>query len=396
MTFLRAVALLRARPTTLALVAAVTVAAASCGGNAASHEVPGDASAPSGDASAPSGDAGNLLGSGEGGVPLGAACRTDADCGPGGLCDPATHACGCGGTLVTAHDVPPNLLLVLDRSCSMQKPVAGVPKWTIAAQALTKLTTTYAGRIRFGLELFPDRHAANKCAVGVIPVPVGAGTETAIDQLLSASLSTTDPNYPSGPCVTPIDAAMAEAAADPDLADMTRADFALLITDGQQAGCNAAGGDAATLAAITALARQGVRTFVVGFGAAVSAKSLDAFAQAGGAPNPSGAHAYYDASDSASLDSVLAAIAQQALSCTLQLSAPPPGGDPNLVYVYFDQTPPPVPRDASHKDGWDYDPLKNTVTFYGPTCADLQSGTVQSAEVVFGCPGSTAPPPPIH
>jgi hypothetical protein len=28
------------------------------------------------------------------------------------------------------------------------------------------------------------------------------------------------------------------------------------------------------------------------------------------------------------------------------LSQPPPNGDESLIFVYFDKTPPPVPRDA--------------------------------------------------
>jgi hypothetical protein len=188
---------------------------------------------------------------------------------------------------------------------------------------------------------------------------------------------------------------MTEAAADPDLGDKTRANFVILITDGQQSGCTANGGDPVTIGAITMLASRGVHTFVVGFGTAVSTTSLDAFAQAGGAPNQ-GAHAYYDAADAASLDSILAAIAQQTLSCTLALSAPPPNGDPNLIFVYFDQAPPLVARDTSHNAGWDYDASTNAVTFYGTTCADLRTGKVHSAEVIFGCAGSSAPPPPLH
>jgi hypothetical protein len=307
-----------------------------------------------------------------------------------------THTCGCGGTQAMAQDVPPNLLVVLDRSCSMKKAVAGMPKWTIAAQAITKLVQGNAGRIRFGLELFPDRYASDHCAVGSIPVPVASGSEGAIEKLLSASQTTTDANYPSGPCVTPIDTAVAEAATDPALADASRGNYVLLITDGQQAGCNAQNGNAATIDQIKTLYGRGVRTFVVGFGSAVSTTSLDDFAQAGGAENPNGPHKFYDAADQASLDAALSAIAQASLACTLQLSAPPPNGDPSLVYVYFNRSPPPVPRDSSHKDGWDYDGATNRVNFYGAACNQLKTGQAKSVEVIFGCPGSAVPPPPIQ
>jgi hypothetical protein len=342
------------------------------------------------------GSGGTIIGADTGSRDSGGTCGTDADCGPGGLCDPMTHTCGCGGTQVTAQNVQPNLLIVLDRSCSMRALVGGTPKWTIATQALTSLVKGYAGRIRFGLELFPSRLATDRCVVGTIPIPVAANTEGAVESLLSASLATTDANYPSGPCVTPIDTAMTEAATDPALGDTSRSDFALLITDGEQAGCNAKNGNATTINEITTLHSRGVRTFVVGFGSSVSTASLDAFAQAGGAVNPSGPHKFYDASDLASLDAALSAIGQASLTCTLQLSGPPPNGDASLIFVYIDKTPPPVPRDPAHKNGWDYDAATEQVTFYGAACDELKSGNATSAEVVFGCPGNTTPPPPIH
>jgi hypothetical protein len=368
-------------------VGALTVVGASCGG-VRTQGLSGNG--PNGD------EAGVLFTAEAGASPAENRCTTDADCGSGGLCDPVTQKCSCGGTLVTASHVPPNLLVVLDRSCSMQKPVAGTPKWTLAVQSLEKLFGTYAARIRFGLALFPERGAPDRCTVATIPVPVGAGNAAALEQLLSASLLATDPNYPSGPCVTPIDAAMTEAAADLALADPMRGDFVLLITDGKQAGCNAANGDAVTLAAISGLASKGVRTFVVGFGAAVSTTSLDAFARAGGVPNAGGPNAFYDAADAASLDGALASIAQSTLSCTLQLSSGPPNDDPNLIFVYFDKMPPLVSRDTTHQDGWDYDPSSRTLTFHGTACERLKSGQVKDAEVVFGCAGSSVAPSPIH
>jgi hypothetical protein len=381
--------------------AGIALAAASCGGTGSNagraDAAAGNAGSDAGGQIEADGQAGGIIGvDAGGGGGMGGHCQTDPDCGPGGLCDPVTHTCGCGGNQVMAQDVPPNLLIVLDRSCSMTKVVAGMPKWAIASQAITSLVQGYAGRIRFGLELFPDRHASDKCTVASIPVPVAAGSESAIEKLLSASQAKTDANYPSGPCVTPIDTAVAEAATDPALADASRGDYVLLITDGQQAGCNAQNGNAATISEIKALYGRGVRTFVVGFGSSVSVASLDAFAQAGGAENASGPHKFYDAADQASLDAALSAIAQASLTCTLQLSSPPPNGDTSLIFVYFDKKPPPVPKDGTHKDGWDYDGATQRVTFYGAACDQLKTGQVTNVEVIFGCPGSTTPPPPIQ
>src|SRR5579871_3806998 len=197
-------------------------------------------------------------------------CALDVDCPPGEQC--ATPDGGgaktcvpggnCGGTKVAADQVPPNLLIVLDRSCSMTEIVSmNMTKWQIAVAALDTLTAKYKGQIRFGLTLFPDRVAPN-CDQSVIPIPVGANNETAIQTLLMKSLSNTDPNYPNGPCVTPIDAAVHQATTDPGFKDLTRQSFALLLTDGEQAGCSMYGGAAGATTIITNLRqKQMVDTF---------------------------------------------------------------------------------------------------------------------------------------
>lgn len=350
-----------------------------------------------GDAGGGGNDGSLVFGDGSGGGHDGTGgmqCQNDSDCGPGGVCDPQTHTCGCGGTVVDAMNVPPNLLVTLDRSCSMTGAVGSSTKWAIAVKAMQNLTTTFKDKIRFGLELFPERKGSNKCAEDAIDIPVGPGNESTIDTLLAKALMTTDPNYPSGPCVTNIDTAMIRAATDPGFNDMTRASYAMLLTDGMQAGCNLGGGDNGTVQAITDLFNKGVHTFVVGFGSGVSVTSLNSFAQAGGEVNAAGPNKFYQANDQASLDAVFNTIATHALSCTLNLSAPPPNGDPSLIFVYLNKTPPPLPRDTTHQNGWDYDSVKNAVIFYGVPCTQLKSGMVTSVSVVFGCTGAPPPPPP--
>jgi hypothetical protein len=59
------------------------------------------------------------------------------------------QSCSTGGGL------PPDLLIVLDRSSSMGQTVGSATKWAHAKTAITYLTSTYAGKIRFGLLVFP-------------------------------------------------------------------------------------------------------------------------------------------------------------------------------------------------------------------------------------------------
>ena len=313
-------------------------------------------------------------------------CAGDGDCEPGKTCDEATMTCviggGCGAEETVAEAVPPNLLIVLDRSCSMTAEVGGVPKWTIAVQAINTLTTTYNTKIRFGLSLFPDL-VAPSCEQDTIAIPVAPATEMSIQELLNAALIGNDPYYPDGPCVTNIDTAMLQATTEAAFADVTRDSYALLLTDGKQSnGCTAAGADLGTTQIITdLLAMQQVPTFVVGFGDEIDPVQMDIFAEAGGVPAV-GATKFYNASDQASLDAALAVIAEKTLGCVFTLQDTPP--NPDEIFVFFDNTDS-IPRDASLVDGWQYDPATNQVTFYGPSCDLLKQGQVTDVDIVFGC-----------
>jgi hypothetical protein len=316
------------------------------------------------------------------------ACTSDGDCGAGLVCDMATKMCvpggGCGAQEVTVKPVPPNLIVVLDRSCSMTDVVTGtMTKWDIAVAALDKLTTDYNAKIRFGLTLFPDTTGGN-CTQDAIPIPIADGNEMKIQTLLDAAKMKADPNFPDGPCVTNIDTGVQQAATDPALADTMRESYLLLLTDGKQSGCTAGGGNAGTLQTITDLQQnKKVSTFVVGFGTGVDVTNMNKFADAGGVPSGDPTTHYYKAEDQVSLDAALAAIASKTLSCTYALESTPP--DPSAIFVFFDNDPAGVMRDPTHAGGWDYDAAKNQVTFYGAACDALKGGQVTDLDIVFGC-----------
>ena len=324
-------------------------------------------------------------------------CAHHDDCPKGYVCDLASKKCvptnNCGSMKLVADVVAPNLLIDLDRSCSMLAKVKGTTKtkWQISVEAMKKVMTANKGKIRFGLTLFPDT-IKPACTQVQFAVPVGAGNEAKISALLTAALVKKDANYPDGPCVTNIDTAMKQAADHKPLADTTRDNFVVLITDGSQAGCSAAKGNKGTLAIITALALKKVPTFVVGFGSGVNVKWLNAFALAGGKAVSDPKFKYYKAENQTTLDTALAAIAQATMGCVYKLKKVPP--TMNKIYVFFDKKS--VARDTTHKNGWDYDAKANQVTFYGVACAMLKAGKVKDLDIVYGCnkPSSDGGPGP--
>jgi len=307
-------------------------------------------------------------------------CAVDSDCLEGTICETATGKCVPGGTCGSQEakidPVPPNLLLVLDRSCSMKQAVGNSTKWKIAVDAIVKMTTDYTGQIRFGLSLFPDLVTPN-CAQDKIIVPVAPNKEMTIQTLMTKALLSVDPLYPNGPCVTNIETGMKQAATEPAFLDTDRASYAVLITDGKET----CGSDAVTEQTIKTMHdTAGVPTFVIGFGTGVDPAQMDKFAVAGGVPAGGGTSKYYDASDQASLDAALSTIAKSTLSCTYSLDSIPP--NPSEIFVFFDNVTK-VPRDIVN--GWEYDIAKNQIVFYGPACDSLKNGIVKDVDIVFGC-----------
>lgn len=337
-------------------------------------------------------------------IPKGS-CETTADCQgkEGYACDSSTKTCvlnpACGYTSVEAKRIEPNLLIVLDRSCSMKNAVGTTgSRWSVAVSSITKLTTAFEGRLRFGLTLFPeatDRGTGDPIActqTNAIPVPVGDKKEAPIRDLLGASLVKDNSNYPDGPCITNIDAAMDQAAKDPVLTATDRPNYVLLLTDGAQAGCGKngvnghVGGDAGTVKLIQEMNARtpSVKTFVVGFSGDVDATQLNLCAKAGGVPASTdpGTDSFYKADSLASLDAALQTIGRRSMSCDLPLAKPPSA--PDKVNVLVDGRL--VTPDPSQQDRWSYDSAATAVRFYGPTCEKLKDGTLGKVEIFFACP----------
>ncbi|MBP6630418.1 MAG: VWA domain-containing protein [Kofleriaceae bacterium] len=314
-------------------------------------------------------------------------CAGNADCAAGMNCDLATHTCaGCGSQELPIEAVPPHVLLVLDRSCSMRQVPAGVTttdtKWMSAVAAIGALTSTFADDVRWGLAMFPDSEGEH-CAQAAPAVPIGPDTAPLIGDLLTSALATTDVNYPDFPCVTNIDTGMTQA--DALLSPLTgpEREYAMLITDGaQSANCDLGGGDLGSERVVAEMHARGIDTFVVGFGGSVDKVQLNKLAVAGGQARP-GVTQYFDAATAAELQVALDAIARSVVSCSLRIDPAP--ADLGQTFVFFEDTEQ-VPRDPSHAAGWDYDPATMQLTLYGAYCDRLQDRTVADIDVVFGCP----------
>ena len=119
--------------------------------------------------------------------------------------------------------VTPNVLIVLDRSDSMDEQGGGGTKWNLARSALNQILADHGDNVRFGLDMFASN---DSCAAGDINVNVGPGTA---DVISNTYMNT---QAQSG---TPIYSTMNALRSYGGLKDDDHPNYVLLITDGGRA-----------------------------------------------------------------------------------------------------------------------------------------------------------------
>lgn len=312
-------------------------------------------------------------------------CGADGDCPTGQVCDEATSTCMIGGMCGTSEfaiaRLAPNVMILLDRSGSMDGSIDGSTRWNVAKVAIEAITTRFDAEIRFGLATYSSCLPGG-CSAGHVVVPIADMNATRINDFLRplrdrGSARGTAPDYlcDSGDPETSTGRSLAYLVGEPTLQDTSRANVVLLITDGGESGsCTPPDGEAGA----TMLYGQPVpvRTFAVGFSADTNPDQLRAIAVAGMTGD------FFQADSRASLEAAMADIAAAVASCDYHVDVPPP--DPSMLYVYFNDDPAGVPTGA---EGWSYDPATQTLTFGGAACTAIQAGTVLDIDVVYGCPG---------
>lgn len=351
---------------------------------------------------------------------LGERCVDDRECGPALLC--SDGFCGgkredCADPQVIQHaNLLPNVVLVLDRSGSMDDPyLPGTDRWQVQAELVDAILEQAAGTMNVGAIFFPAPNAEDKydgrgCrASASLDVPLcgdegGAcvGDSAAIRELLSAGGA-----IGNSPTVAALEVARAELdALHPEL---TRA--IVLVTD-DAPNCTDLPNplpsdpdyvdllDERIFASVTAASSGGVPVFVVGVGVSealnpetsldgkidniVPSAVLSELAIAGGQPR-AGERAYYVPEEASELLAALAALPAASLDCRIPLGDPPAyanflGVEVDGVAVDFLQ----APR-CDDSDGFRYTSTAyDAIELCGAACeAYRSSGAVT---VHFDCP----------
>ncbi|HEY2900559.1 MAG TPA: VWA domain-containing protein [Polyangia bacterium] len=311
----------------------------------------------------------------------------------GGAADVAPFTDGetCGVQKFGLATVPPDLLIVLDKSGSMTDTPDGMmcdsgscgpmSKWAEITAAINQVVAATEASIRWGVEFFPDDES---CAVESVPAaPIADNNGAAI----AAAIAATGPE--GG---TPTRAAVMSGSAYLTALHDPNPKYILVATDGFPNCMEGAISDLAsdadgTIAAIADSAASGIPVFVVGIGTfAESTATLTAMAVAGGEPQAADPR-YYQVSSTNDLVNVLGTIGGMIGSCSFVLaSAPPDLGNVSVVADGIN-----VPKDTTHTNGWDYGTGQMSVQLYGQWCDQSKAGSLKDIEAVFGCPGIVIP-----
>jgi hypothetical protein len=274
----------------------------------------------------------------------------------------------------TLTQVPPNVMLVLDRSFSMINSggPGSVSKWHDLKTSVDSLVTSYNAKMNLGVTLFPSD---DMCGAGKVVAPA-SNNGAAVQMLINASAP--GGNTPTGPTLTRVIKAGV-------LADATRNNVVVLATDGMP---NCGEVDPATgkysidvtgkIQALVA-ASPSVQTYVIGIGddAASNPKLLNEWADAGHTAR-SGNTKYYQTSSPMDLQNAFDTIVGGVVSCTFKLDQAP--SDPSQLYVWLNGQS--VPVDGTN--GYTYDSASTSLTLHGTACDSSRMGSVKLS-VIFGC-----------
>jgi von Willebrand factor type A domain-containing protein len=332
-------------------------------------------------------------GSGASGGPLGSGASSGSGTGlvSGGAAQnghAANSGMNCASVDRPLSKLPPDILIVLDKSGSMDDDAsgnscntAGCTKWEQTTAALTQVVTATDGAVNWGLKFFTSPGGSACTVNNGVEVPIAANNAGAVNGAINAQMPANS---------TPTRRAIETGAAY--MATVTDANpkFILLATDGLP-NCipgnsdNAASDMSGAISAVTAAAAMGFQTFVIGIATSsdpMSDATLSMMAVQGGRPRM-GTPAYYPVMNQADLVAALNQIVVIAGTCIFTIP-PPPNDDTNAMRIGVKVDNADLPQDTSHTNGWDFSGT-NQVEIYGSQCQAIMNGSVQSVQIVFKC-----------
>lgn len=345
------------------------------------------------------------------------------DCEPGKFCEPKGPDGDCGSERVNTDlktvQKPGNVLVIFDRSGSMDADWNGSPKYQAAGNAIIAALTPLKDLLTIGGVFFPSIDP-NICLCNVanpfhwIPGPQacclnGIGNSCFVsdiaqaDQLKFGPASAYITGLPmqwqlGGANGTPLEQGVERGAEALSSAMLEGPVVVIVMTDGEP-NCNTN---------VTAVTRQvqlwkndGIPTHVVGLpGAQAAADTLNQIAMAGGTDK------YIDPMNSTELETKIRTILTSTIragfeSCTFHLDQDTMVPEKLHLVITEQGKDKDVPRDLSGQmnwgdgAGWNINQEGNTVELTGRLCELAKEGAYESIRFDYGCVDLPPPDPPL-
>lgn len=281
----------------------------------------------------------------------------------------------CPSIVATATPVVPTVMLVVDRSGSMDKAFGNTSRLAAVKNALTGpdgVVTRLAGRVRFGAGVYPPIGAA--CATGMTSISPALGNGGAVTNLFASVIA-------DG--ITPTQQAL---AAVPAMIGSDEPRIVILATDGDPTGCSLfepGTPEDAVLAQVATLRGMGIALYVLAVGPEVGAEHLQDVANVGaGLPvDGSGGNApSYTALDPAALEAALDTIIAGERACTFTLDGHVAPSRAAEGLVTLDGQ----PLTYGAPDGWTMSD-DQTLVLNGAACEAYLSGAASTVDAEFPC-----------
>jgi len=296
----------------------------------------------------------------------------------------------CVATTPQTSSLPPDVLIVLDRSGSMNDMIDGTTcrggcgaqsKWSQMTSALDAFIPTVQSSVNWGLKLFASP-GPNTCGIsnGVEVAPAANDAMKIVGAIAGTTAGSS----------TPTTAALTAAAAYLQTLKDGNPKFILLATDGipncgsspcapgvdsSPNSCD----DANAIAAVKTIHDDlSISTFVIGIGTASGGgdATLTAMAQAGGYPR-AGTPSYYPVQSADDLTQVFQTVTGMVQSCTFSFT---PALDPQTQMVSG------VFADGTSLRTSDYMISGNgAIQLVGQACTDYMSGKIKNVVVKVAC-----------
>lgn len=286
-----------------------------------------------------------------------AECCRNRDCEDGQVCRecpdcPGALACGwplseqCPSAELRSVAPLPNVMLLVDRSESMDQPLERTRKWDVVRDGLSAVLTEIHPDYRLGLTLFPAEHG-NCGAPEVVFEPAEGQAEDILD-----ALADREPLL-----ATPLGDALSAMSDDEALADPSRPQVVVLVSDGGES----CGRDPVRSVELLRDADPPIDLYVLpiddAHGLADVARAADTGVSAWSSTPSALATALEDALD-------------RAVPCRIELGELRDAPDPSL----YDEDGKLVPHNPGGHEGWRLGSGGETLELHGATCRAWRGG----------------------